>query len=595
MNAIYGDNLDNLLLGTVDIDWIFGYDGDDTVAGWLGADVMSGGAGTDTLLYSASGAGVLVNLTTGTGAFGDAEGDTFTGFEDITGSFFNDFLIGDSNQNTLSGSDGDDILSGMGGVDLLWGGEGIDFLYGGSSGDLLDGGEGSDSIAGEDGADTIWGGEGADTIIGGASGDSLFGGLGSDTLSYAGSTSGVTVDLTSGVGIGGHANLDTFSEFENITGSSHSDALLGDNGSNVLNGAGGNDQMTGRIGNDTYYVDSNFDATIELAGQGTDTVWSTITHTLQANVEHLYLQGTGNINGSGNELANSLIGNSGNNILNGQEGVDFMAGGLGNDTYYVDHHDDVTIEGANAGMDIVHAYDNYTLGFDIERLYLHGDAEEGTGNALSNRIYGNDNDNVLDGLSGADRAWGYEGDDIYIKDSAGDLFYETIAGAAGGVDSVVSYMSHTLGTNFENLYLTGAGNFNATGNTVNNVVGGNAGNNFIDGRQGADYLFGSNGLDNFLFTTALGAGNIDTIEDFTVVDDTIRLDDAIFTALSGGYLTVAEFHIGASAADASDRIVYNSATGALLYDSDGTGGAAAIQFAILDTGLAMTNGDVYVF
>ncbi|MFN0191090.1 MAG: calcium-binding protein, partial [Aestuariivirga sp.] len=543
----------------------------------------------------ASGAGVLVNLTTGTGSFGDAEGDTFNGFEDIVGSFFNDFLIGDGNQNTLNGSDGNDVLSGLGGVDLLWGGNGQDFLYGGSGGDLLDGGEGSDAIAGEDGADTIWGREGADMIIGGASGDSLFGGDGTDTLSYTGSASGVTVDLNVGVGIGGHANLDTFSEFENITGSSHDDTLLGDNGSNVLNGAEGNDQMTGRIGNDTYHVDSNFDVTTELAGQGTDTVWSTITHTLQANVEHLYLQGTGNINGSGNELANNLMGNSGNNTLNGQGGVDFMAGGLGNDTYYVDDHDDVTIEGANAGLDIVHAYENYTLGFDIERLYLHGDAEEGTGNAIANRLYGNANNNVLDGLGGADQAWGFEGHDIYIKDSAGDLFHETIAGAAGGIDAVASYVNHTLGTNFENLYSLGMSNINVTGNTVANEVAGNNGNNFIDGRQGADWLFGGNGLDNFLFTTALGGGNIDTVEDFTVVDDTIRLDDAIFTALSGGYLTAAEFQIGAAAADASDRIIYNSATGALLYDSDGAGGTAAIQFATLDTGLAMTNADVFVF
>jgi Ca2+-binding RTX toxin-like protein len=353
--------------------------------------------------------------------------------------------------------------------------------------------------------------------------------------------------------------------------------------------------MTGRLGDDTYYVDSNADMTVELAGQGNDSVWSSVTHTLQANVERLWLTGSGNTTGAGNDLGNQINGNSGNNTLIGNGGVDWLAGGLGNDTYYVEEHDDVTIEGANAGMDIVHAYDNYTLGFDIERLYLHGDAEEGTGNFISNRIYGNANDNVLDGREGADRTWGFEGNDIYIQDSAGDLFYETIAGAAGGVDSVVSYVNHTLGTNFENLYLVGAGNFNATGNTVGNEVGGNDGNNFIDGRQGADYLFGSIGLDNFLFTTALGAGNIDTVEDFIVMDDTIRLDDAIFTALSGGYLSAAAFHIGAAAADASDRIVYNSATGALSYDSDGTGGAAAIQFATLDVGLAMTNADVFVF
>jgi Ca2+-binding RTX toxin-like protein len=272
-----------------------------------------------------------------------------------------------------------------------------------------------------------------------------------------------------------------------------------------------------------------------------------------------------------------------------------MTGGLGNDTYYVDASGDTVTEALNAGIDIVRSSVDWILGDHFEKLYLLGTAKDASGNALTNFIYGNASNNRIDGLAGADRAWGYGGNDEYFKDSAGDLFYETIAGAAGGTDTVVSSVNHALGINFENVILVGPGGINATGNTQANNLTGNGSNNFIDGGLASDTLTGAAGPDNFLFTTTLGASNIDTITDFSVVDDTVRLDNAIFTALPVGFLAVAAFHIGTAAADATDRIIYNSTTGALLYDSDGLGGAAAIRFATLSTGLAMTNADIYVF
>ena len=85
------------------------------------------------------------------------------------------------------------------------------------------------------------------------------------------------------------------------------------------------------------------------------------------------------------------------------------------------------------------------------------------------------------------------------------------------------------------------------------------------------------------------------ITDFSHSEDTIRIDNAVFTAwTSNGKLPSAAFFIGAAAHDASDRIIYNPATGALLYDSDGTGAAAPVQFAQLNTGLSLTASDFYV-
>ena len=97
------------------------------------------------------------------------------------------------------------------------------------------------------------------------------------------------------------------------------------------------------------------------------------------------------------------------------------------------------------------------------------------------------------------------------------------------------------------------------------------------------------------FSTApLAPANIDTIDDFSVADDTIRLDNAIFTGLVAGTLAASAFQTGTAAADALDRVIYNSATGALLFDSDGTGASAAVQFGIVSAGLAMTNADFFV-
>jgi Ca2+-binding RTX toxin-like protein len=378
-------------------------------------------------------------------------------------------------------------------------------------------------------------------------------------------------------------------------GEAGADALTGSSVADILDGGADVDSMVGGGGNDTYYVDQALDSTIEGVNAGLDSVYSTITHALRVNVEYLYLQGAGNINGSGNALDNQIYGNNGSNVLNGLAGADTMTGGNGNDTYWVDNAGDVVSE-SGTGIDTVQSYiNNYVLGSNVEKLYLRPGALNGTGNSINNFVYGNAGNNVLDGAGGVDRLLGYEGNDTYYVDSTGDLTLETIAGVAGGTDLVFSIVNHTLGTNVENLTLTGSANINATGNTLANVIVGNGGNNFIDGKQASDTLTGSLGTDNFLFSTAIGAANVDTITDFTAADDTIRLDDAIFTALSAGFLTASAFVTGAAATTTGHRIIYNSATGAVLYDADGLGGAAAIQFATVGTGLAMAESDFFVY
>jgi Ca2+-binding RTX toxin-like protein len=402
--------------------------GDDELMGGFGADFLFGGDGgnpppspadgNDTANYFDSPVGVTVNLATGRGFGGTAEGDTLLSIENIGGSFHNDVLTGNDVTNFLHASTGDDILKGAGGADILHGNGGNDTLKGGGGADVLEGNTGI------------------------------------DTAAYNDSPAGVFVSLITDTADFGDAEGDQLFNIENLTGSTFHDDLWGNDGVNELNGMAGNDTLKGFGGDDT---------------------------------------------------------------LNGEAGADTMFGNFGNDTYMVDNAGDIVRENGGQGTDTVRASASYTLtaGADVEFL--------------------------------------------------------TTTNSAG----------------------TAA--INLTGNANGNDVTGNNGSNRINGGDGDDQLTGRAGQDEFLFNTPLNAANnVDRITDFSVADDTILLENAIFTAFAMGGLAAERVVVGAAAQDASDNIIYNNVTGALLYDSDGTGAVAAIQFAQLNAGLALTNLDFLV-
>ncbi|HEX8654203.1 MAG TPA: calcium-binding protein [Allosphingosinicella sp.] len=256
--------------------------------------------------------------------------------------------------------------------------------------------------------------------------------------------------------------------------------------------------------------------------------------------------GTKGVTLVGTEAADALRGGDGNDVLDGRGGNDALYGGAGND-------------------------------------YLIG----GLG------------DDRLDGGTNYDQMDGGAGNDTYVVDHASDFVIERID---GGTDSVESSVSYALMPELENLALTGGAAIDGTGSWRDNQLGGNGaanrldgreGNDVIDGGLGADALTGGLGADLFAFTAALGGGNVDTIADFAAGSDRIALDDAVFAGLAPGALAAGAFATGA-AADADDRIVYDPTTGALSFDADGLGGAAAATFATLQPGLALGAADIVV-
>ena len=254
---------------------------------------------------------------------------------------------------------------------------------GNSLDNVLTGTSGANRLDGAAGNDTMIGGAGNDTYVVDSTGDVVVeaAAQGTDTVlarvSYALSAEVENLTLT------GTAAIDS-------TGSAGANAILGNAGNNRLDGGLGADSMTGGLGDDTYVVDDALDKTVEAAAGGIDTVESSISWTLAAQLENLALTGTAAINATGNTAGNFLTGNAAANLLNGGTGADTMAGGAGDDVYIVDNALDVVIEAPGAGIDVVQSAVTWTLGNDVENLVLTGTkAISATGNALDNGIVGN--------------------------------------------------------------------------------------------------------------------------------------------------------------------------------------------------------------
>jgi Ca2+-binding RTX toxin-like protein len=393
---------------------------------------------------------------------------------------------------------------------------------------------------------------------------------------------------------------------DGINGFGGNDRIFTYGGNDVLFGGTGADQMTGGTGDDAYFVDNGTDQAIEVAGEGYDALYTSVSYTLAAGTSIEWLSadavfGTGAIDLTGNEIANVVLGNQGINILDGGGGADTLVGYGGNDTYYVDNASDAIVEAAGSGFDVVYASVSYALTGGAEVEWLSTTAAYGTGainltgNEYGNVILGNEGANILNGAGGADLLVGYGGNDTYFLDTAADLVAE---GAGAGFDAIYTSASYVLGAGVSVEWLSadaayGTGSINLTGNELTNIILGNAGANVLDGGGAADLIYGYGGADSFAFTTALSGDNVDLIGDFAGGVDKIALDDAIFTAL-GGALNPNAFVLGTAAAGAEDRIIYNSANGQLFYDADGTGDGAQILFAVLTNHASLSASDFQV-
>lgn len=457
-----------------------------------------------------------------TGVIQDLAGNDLQSFTDIYAQEFNGSIFAD----TLAPSYTNVVISGTTSADVnanqknntIKGNSAANVINGGGGDDTIAGGDGNDTLTGGNGNDTVDAGTGNDLIVGGdgAGDDAYNGGDGIDTVKYTSATTEISVDLSSGTASGNEIGTDTLTNIENVIGGQSNDTITGSSENNVLDGYTGADTLKGGFGDDTYVVDNSGDVVTENAGEGTDTVQSSISYSLDSNLENLALTGTSAINGTGNASANSISGNDAANSIDGGAGADAMAGAGGNDTYIVDNAGDIITENSNAGADSVQSSVSYTLSSNLENLTLSGTAAiNATGNELNNTLTGNSAANVLDGSLGADTMNGGLSDDTYVVDNTGDVVTEA---ASAGNDTVQSSISYTLGSNLEKLTLTGSSAINGTGNTLANTLTGNNAANVLNGGTGADAMSGGLGDDTYIVdntgdvvTEAASAGT-DTVQ-----------------------------------------------------------------------------------
>ncbi len=510
-----------------------------TLYAGTGNNTLDGGTGTDTVSYAYATAAVTASLAVATAqATGGSGSDTLIGIENLTGSGFNDSLGGNSGANVLDGGKGNDTLAG---------------------------GLGNDNYVINTLADVVTekAGEGTDLI--------------QSAISYslidtdgAGSNGGNVENLQ----LTGTANL-------NGTGNALANLLYANSGSNSIDGGDGIDTVSYLYATTTGSTGVTLNlSVVNVLGQATASGISGAD--LIKNVENL----------TGSNYHDSLTGNAGANVLNGGGGADALTGGDGNDTYYVDNVGDVVTESnvnlAIGGSDTVYStLSAYTLTANVENLRLLATgAANGTGNSLNNTLYAGAGNNTLDGSTGTDTvSYVYAAAGVTV--SLATLLAQTTGGS--GSDKLIG-IENLVGSNF---------NDRLTGNSGANSLSGGAGNDILSGGLGNDTLTGGAGSDIIHFDTLFNATtNRDTIVGYNVVDDTIQLENAIFTSLmTPGPLAADCFLSGAgviSAADNNDYLIYNTTTGALYYDSDGNGVGAAVQFATLTGAPVLTPLDFVV-
>jgi serralysin len=681
-------NVANALLYNNDarslIENAIGTSGDDVITGNQAANHLVGGAGGDTL-FGLAGNDVLDGGAGYNVLHGNDGNDTLNGGidgESLYGDVGNDTIYGNLGDDYMEGGDGADHMEGGGGNDHVDGGSGDDTLLGGANDDVLDGWAGIDHIEGGDGNDTLYGGAENDTLIGGAGNDYLIstdggtdymvGGTGDDTYAVDSPADQIVEVVGEGTDtVNSQFDYVLPSAIENgilsgapngstLTGNELNNYLSGSAYNNILIGGAGADVMMGYQGDDTFYVDNPGDVVYDFTQDfnyeqgGVDTIYASVSYSLIdageippnfdpyfgftlgehdfPGVENLILTGSGNLNGRGNFLANTLEGNAGNNVLDGRDGgdtliggagADILTGGLGADVFdFTAVTDSMTgaidlitdlLEGvdkidvqaiqttdfsfhtfnpgaANQYVEVTIAALDGTMVLDVAGTVALSDFDYTLRSVVGQTIIGTSGNDVLqgtagndviDGAAGNDTMSGAAGSDVYFVDSVGDVINEL---ANGGYDTVFTGVSYTLGNEIERLVTLDPASTAAlslTGNGSANEISGNAGANVIDGRGGADLMVGAGGNDTYYVDNAGDVVSEASGGGF----DTIYTDVSFAIASSVERLAVRD-----SASTTSINLTGNASANELIGNAganqlDGNGGA--------DTMTGLGGNDIY--
>jgi Ca2+-binding RTX toxin-like protein len=630
MATIVGTNGNDNLTSTADDDSIQGLGGNDWInfpSGGYGDDTVDGGTGYDTLDFRPSGAaGIVADYRNGT-IVSAAGTVSFANVERVVGTNVDDQLIGAAGNENLTAAGGDDTLEGGTGNDWLWGGGGADaFVFretGTANADNIgDFGGAADRIVLDATVMTALGAEGqfsagdarfvanssgtaqdsSDRVVYNTTTRQLFydadgDGSGAAQL-IATLQSGATLSATNIVVEGGGTPPPggATEGDDVIIGTEGNDTIDALGGNDTIDGLGGADTLIGGAGNDRI-ISSGLDDDVD-GGTGADTQIVNVADdddpfgwavTAGAGIEVLvvrdYESGTAYDRpktASGNELNNVVrddgLGGLG---MEGGAGDDTLVGGAGDNVFYAPVGNDIFDGGDGT--------DALVLGGPAAVDFRAGTVTVSGGQASFTDVeqaYGSGLDDVMTGGDGAVRLYGAGGDDVLTGGAGNDFISgdETFDPTSFGIgDDVLSGQG---------------GNDSIWGLSGNDRLSGGEGNDFLDG--GPNFVDPSSpDRDHLVFDVAPGAANADTVSGFVSAADTIEVDGEAFASIgSSGRFVAGDARFAANASgtaqDASDRIVYNTASGQLWYDADGDGGGEALLVATLDgaPGLAATDIEV---
>jgi Ca2+-binding RTX toxin-like protein len=591
--------------------------GNDSLTGGTAPSQLIGGAGDDIYILTAAGDVIFEAVGEGHDMISTAlpHVDLASNVEDVVYTGSGSFIAGgNALDNRMTGGVGYDVLVGYGGNDTLIGSTGA--------------------------ANELIGGAGDDVYVSNSAGDTIveYAGGGTDRIETELPIYVLRNEVENLTYLGAAGFLGIGNALGNtITGGTGRDDLYGRDGNDVINGgAGPANTLLGGMGDDVFIVAAIGDSVVEYAGEGTDRVETALSSFLMpGNIEDLVYTGASSFIGFGNDIGNRITGGAQSDTLYGYGGADRLIGGTGAaDTLVGGKGDDVYAIGTTSGTSIVElagegvdtietGLNTYTITADnVEILrFIGNDNFIGTGNALNNVIYGVNGNDTLYGLAGADLLFGNGGndrlyggsgaadtmfgglgDDVYYVDAAGSSVIESIGEGNDRIETTTA--SFNLPENVESLVYIGSGNFTGTGSNGNesirgggmadNLSGGH-GNDVLVGAAGVDILSGGAGVDLFRYNG--GEIGIDQILDFTPGTDKIALalptiDYAGFTRMASTALVQGA---GANVAtSAESTFIYDSTTGLLSYDADGSLVGGVIALAYLSPGLTLSLSD-FVF
>jgi Ca2+-binding RTX toxin-like protein len=599
-----GNSADNALYGNEGNNSLSGAGGNDSFNGGYGADTMIGGLGNDRYYVENSSDAVVEEVGQGNESVDSAVDWTLAeGIENL--ALISTSLVGHGNEldnsilstygNVVYGHGGDDTLAAAGCT--LYGGDGDDILDAGRS---MYGGVGNDYYYLSDKYDYIE--EQSDQGI-----DSV-----QVTFTYELPTNVenvVLIGFTAYDAVGNDLdNVMTGNDERSNTlvGNAGADWLMGKIGNDTLEGGAGDDtldggegvdRLAGVDGDDTYVIHDPTDLTdaiVEGLDQGIDTIATSISCALGDNLERLLLTGIAWINGTGNALANTIIGNSGANRLDGGAGADTLEGGGGADTYWIDDGGDIIVESADDAIDSVRSSVSIVLITGLDWLALTGDDDiDGIGNDLANIIDGNDGNNVINGGGGADTLYGRSGNDRFVIDDARDAIGDP---DGAGDDTVESAITFSLAaSSIETLILTGEAQINGIGNELDNTLHGNAASNRLVGGKGDDLIDGGGGSDILIGEQGNDTYFIDDSTDVVVESANFGIDRVVAKV---DYILAANIEnlelIGPEDAGATGNNLANKIVGSVGHNMlDGKAGADTMQGGAGDDTYYVDNiGDV---